>query len=243
MEIMPRRIVMIFVTALLLLTSVWPYGAWTEEESRAEVMNPIIPPSEMPGADSRPPSGAFDNPEDGQAPMTDIHDIKPPAAGPADPKALLYLLAGASGATLVIVLFLLWKNRRRKLKSGVVERIAPDARALLALNEFGELDRIDGQAFYFRLTAILRRYMAERFGINAPEMTTEELLPRLDALGIPRELMKPLRDLFQGGDVVKYARGGAVVSRMTGDLDTARNFIEKTTPVEVETEPGEVRKF
>jgi hypothetical protein len=164
--------------------------------------------------------------------MTDIHDIRALRAPGPDLGPLVYGLAVLAAAALAAVLVYLWKRRRRRLKGGVAPALPPDAVALSALDELADIDGIDGRLFYFRLSAVLRRYLHERYGIPAPEMTTEELLPEMDRLGVDRDRATSLKQLFSDAEPVKYAGRFAVVDRMKKDLDLARNFIRETVPAD-----------
>ena len=77
--------------------------------------------------------------------------------------------------------------------------------AMQALDGIGDVRGQDGKAFYFRLSAILRRYIFGRFSVGAPEMTTEEFLPCIDRLPIDRELARQLKQLCRAMDPVKFA--------------------------------------
>lgn len=162
--------------------------------------------------------------------MTDIHDIRPLRAPGPDLRPLLYGLAALLAAALTAVAVYLWKRRRRRLKGGVAPGLPPDAAALSALDELADVDGIDGRLFYFRLSAVLRRYFYERYGIPAPEMTTEELFPEIDRLGVDRDRAASLKQLFLDAEPVKYAGRFAAVDRMKQDLDFARIFIRETVP-------------
>jgi hypothetical protein len=91
---------------------------------------------------------------------------------------------------------------------------------------------MDGKTFYFSLSAILRRYLQERFGMHAPEMTTEELLPELETLHLDSKLYDGLVQLYCGADPIKYAGERPQIRQMELDLAFARNFINGTTPKE-----------
>ncbi|WP_373498246.1 hypothetical protein, partial [Desulfococcus sp.] len=106
----------------------------------------------------------------------------------------------------------------------------PDAVALGALDELSGVGGADGRIFYFRLSAILRRYLQERFGIPAPEMTTEELLTEMARPEIGRGLAASLARFFSEAAPVTYAGRPASVDRMQADLDFARRFVRETTP-------------
>ena len=96
-----------------------------------------------------------------------------------------------------------------------------DRLASAALVERGEFHE-----FYFRLSGIVRGYIERRFGILAPEMTTEEFTEHLRTdvvLGEPhRRAMGPF---LEACDLVKFARhvpGGEEADRALG---SARDFV------------------
>lgn len=163
--------------------------------------------------------------------MSDIHDIRPPKVPGLDLNVLAYGLAALAAALLAAILFHLWRQRRRRLKGGVASVLPPDVVALSALDELNDVNGMDGRRFYFRLSAVLRRYLHERYGIPASEMTTEELLPKIDSLGVDHHRAASLKQLFSGAEPVKYAGRFAVVDQMETDLGLARTFIRETTPV------------
>lgn len=172
--------------------------------------------------------------------MSDIHDIRPPRAPGLDLKVLAYGLAGLAAVLLAAAMVYLWKRRRRRLKGGVASALSPDVVALSALDELNDVNGVDGRLFYFRLSAVLRRYIHERCGIPASEMTTEELLPEIDRLGLDHHRAASLKQLFSGAEPVKYAGRFAVVNQMEKDLGLARTFIRETLPVDDGTaETGE----
>jgi hypothetical protein len=164
--------------------------------------------------------------------MTDIHDIKPPEpAGPG--MSLLYIVLGAViVAALIALAVILWRKRRRRVKGGpAVPSLTPEEAALLSLSGLNDVDRIPGKDFYFRLSAILRHYLQGRYGVNAPEMTTDELSPKLDKMGIERDLSARLKALFHEADPIKFADALTVQTAMQSDLAFARKFVRETTPV------------
>jgi hypothetical protein len=57
------------------------------------------------------------------------------------------------------------------------------------------------------------------------EMTTEELLPKLDTLDIAKETLSQLKSLFRSTDPVKFADVPAPVGKMRQDLEFVKNFI------------------
>jgi hypothetical protein len=162
--------------------------------------------------------------------MTDIHDIRDIRAPGPDLRPLAYGLAALAAAALAALLAILWK-RRRRLKGGVAPSLPPDAVALSALDELSDVGGIEGRLFYFRLSAVLRRYLQERFGIPAPEMTTEELLAEMDHPEIGRDHAASLARFFSDAAPITYAGRPAAKDRMQEDLDFARGFVRETAPL------------
>ncbi len=165
-------------------------------------------------------------------PMTDIHDIKPLENIASDNTALIVaiiitaLLVILIGACIIVF----WKRRKKKLKGKTAPPVPIDKAALAALESISDVENIDGKDFYFRLCEILRIYIKGRYEINAPEMTSEELFPALDNLGLDRNLLKDIKEVFKRADPVKFAGKPPVLGEMEKDILFAGKFIRKTTP-------------
>lgn len=163
--------------------------------------------------------------------MTDIHDIKPLEPLGANPLLFLYILIAVAVLALFIILFLVWKKRRKQQTEDEVAVLPPEEIARLALNDLADMKLEDGRIFYFRLSAILRGYIEARHDINALEMTSEEFLPEIENLGIDRESQQNLRELVRSTDPVKFAGQAAIGTQMQHDMAFVRDYIKQTTPV------------
>ncbi len=161
--------------------------------------------------------------------MSDIHDIKAPEEIGIDLRLLYYILPAALIAALLVLAIFYMKRRKIRLKEKETIKLPPDEAAYLLLDELSDIERIDGKEFYFRLSAILRTYIQERYGIAAPEMTTEEFLPQIEKLALSREMQNDLRKLLCSADPVKFAGMPAVQTEMQSDLNYVRLFIKQTT--------------
>jgi hypothetical protein len=154
----------------------------------------------------------------------------------------LYVAAGAAGALALALALLAWRRRRRRravrLVAGVVRAPrrmdAPSARALerlLAIEQSGVLDRDDDRkAGYTGMVEVIREYLAARYRVAITDLTTRELLGRLEGAA-PAEARALVETWLERCDVVKY--GGL---RATGDdarttLDDARALVVTTTDV------------
>ena len=78
----------------------------------------------------------------------------------------------------------------------------------------------------------------QRFGMDAPEMTTEELLPRITEIKLENDLDRRLRDFVHASDPIKFAARTAEMETMQQHFEFVREFVKKTTPApadEIET--------
>ena len=94
----------------------------------------------------------------------------------------------------------------------------------------------DVKQYYTELTDALRIYMEERFGFNAMEMTSDEIIEKLNEQS-DKEWIGELRELFQMSDLVKFAKYKPLINENDMNLINAIEFINKTK-VEV-TAPAE----
>ena len=87
--------------------------------------------------------------------------------------------------------------------------------------------RDDVKQYYTELTDALRRYMEERFGFNAMEMTSDEIIAQL-AEQPNKEWIGELRELFSMSDLVKFAKYKPLINENDMNLINAIDFINKT---------------
>ncbi|MGD9612280.1 MAG: hypothetical protein AB7V22_05190 [Kiritimatiellia bacterium] len=169
-------------------------------------------------------------------------DIRPAKGGlaqwPAPPSRWLWIalaiLAGLAAAFFALRNFLATPRTFLHLPPPVPpHRIALDALADLRAKGWIEALRIE--PFYVALSGIVRRYLEARFGLRAPERTTEEFIR--DALS-SRKLSDAHRDLVAGfleqSDLVKFARHAPGQADMHNALDSAERLVRETMPAEPE---------
>ncbi|HLQ38453.1 MAG TPA: DUF4381 family protein [Planctomycetota bacterium] len=138
----------------------------------------------------------------------------------------------AVGAVLLLTGMVAFWRRRPGRRTPAAVPLSPHARALRALARLRHLPRTtDAQveAFYVEVSAVLRVYLEERFGLRAPERTTEEFLQELaqqhDLLG---EQRPQLERFLSQCDLVKFAAQfpGEPVHQETFAI--AEQFVETT---------------
>ncbi len=157
-------------------------------------------------------------------------------------EVLPYLLGGLALAALIAlcVIFLPRLFRRKN-----VESKPKDPAHIVALREL-EKYRSDKywapshqKAFYSGITDILKIYMDERYRIDAPEMTTEELFSELKGQeGITPEMYDALKELFQRADFVKFAKFVASDEENASALPLCVRFVTATYQAQLEKEDG-----
>jgi len=171
------------------------------------------------------------------APMTDIHDIALPlftGLSSGVKKAMLFGGIAAGVALLVLVGLWLWFRRKQGIKKAAEIIQPPDVLANMALDRIEPLMSRDGKAFYFELSEATKHYLKGRFGIDAPEMTAEELLPMLPDLPVTTEQKRCVSTLFTHAEPVKFAGVTPEYGAMVEDLSAMRGFVAETAAEEEE---------
>lgn len=85
------------------------------------------------------------------------------------------------------------------------------------------------QEFHYRISGIARGYIERRFGVSAPEMTTEEFLTAAADDGrFGRTITDELNRFLTACDLVKYARHEPGPGESEAVLKAAGDFVERT---------------
>lgn len=162
-------------------------------------------------------------------------ELEAPAAPfPRPPRTLLWV--GSAVAALALIGGLLWLLLRRKDARPTAAAIAqpPHVKALRALERLRTAPRrteAEVGRFYVEVSDVLRRYLEERFGLHAPERTTEEFLRELESGdALAREHRGELQEFLSQCDLVKFARHRPNESDHLATFALAEAFIERTRP-------------
>lgn len=83
------------------------------------------------------------------------------------------------------------------------------------------------KAYYTELTDVLRTYMFKRFGFNAMEMTSSEIITELGKTENQKDIDE-LKDLFSTADLVKFAKHNPMINENDANLMNAIDFINDT---------------
>jgi hypothetical protein len=137
------------------------------------------------------------------------------------------LLAGAVALVATIVL-LRRRGGRRAVEIHVpAHEWARRQIAALVADDLIRKERI--QEFYYRISGIVRGYIERRFGVSAPEMTTEEFLVAAASDGrFGPQHARDLNEFLTACDLVKYARQIPHSIEADRVLKAAGAFVERT---------------
>ncbi len=174
---------------------------------------------------------------------TDIRDIKPPLEPPRDWRP--YRVLGAALAAVLLAAYGVYRVLRGRGRR--VPAAPPRPAHEIALDDLERLRRrrLTEQGlfkeFYSALSGIVRAYVERRFGVRAPEMTTEEFLLTTARGGRLAAAHRTLLGEFLGqSDLVKFARLVPTLADSEGAWGAARRFVEDTAPAAAPgTHPGE----
>ncbi|MFH0952768.1 MAG: hypothetical protein V1873_00395 [Verrucomicrobiota bacterium] len=114
-------------------------------------------------------------------------------------------------------------------------------RALRTLLAKGWIGAGNLDPFYVELSGIIRTYLENRFGLRAPERTTEEFIREAASsrLLVPEHQLLA-RDFLEQCDLVKFARHRPAQAEMRAAYDSAERLVNETIPQpEAATVPGE----
>ena len=126
----------------------------------------------------------------------------------------------------------------------IVKKLLPHQKAMKEIETIKAEKLVTSEnqkEYYTKLTDTLRRYIEERYGFNAMEMTSSEIIERLEtalsADANAAETMKAeLRQLFTTADLVKFAKYSTLINENDANLVSAIDFINQTKLENMPTE-------
>ncbi len=135
---------------------------------------------------------------------------------------------------LIVATYYLWtrlkENKPVIARVRIVKKVPPHQKALNDIERL-KAERMsaseDRKAYYTLLTDVLRKYIKERFGFNAMEMTSSEIIARLQQDG-DRKMIDELKELFITADLVKFAKHSTLINENDYNLVNAVEFINTT---------------
>ena len=120
----------------------------------------------------------------------------------------------------------------------VVKKLLPHQKAMKEIEQI-KADKMptseNQKEYYTKLTDTIRRYIEERYGFSAMEMTSSEIIDRLMKQG-DQKALDELRGLFQTADLVKFAKYSTMLNENDMNLVNAVEFINSTKAENLPTE-------
>ena len=120
----------------------------------------------------------------------------------------------------------------------IVKRLLPHQKALQQIEQI-KADKMvaseNSKEYYTKLTDTIRKYIEERYGFSAMEMTSSEIIDHLMATQ-DESALSELRHLFLTADLVKFAKYSTLINENDANLVNAIDFINQT---KLENEPQE----
>jgi hypothetical protein len=203
----------------------------TTEALPVQVLSNLPAPGESAGAEEGAPGE-----EAAPAPA----DLKPALTAPRD--WLPVWIAAGSLVVATILGFLLFRKLRRlrgRRGLGPVRR-RPKRKlrpaweiALEGLDRIAAADHVGKGEIarqYVEVTAVLRQYLEDRYGVPALESTTSDLRAFLDGVALAPEARTQLLALLGEADLVKFAKALPQESAARLLEGRARDFVNQTTP-------------
>ena len=125
----------------------------------------------------------------------------------------------------------------------IVKKLLPHQKAMKEIEQI-KADKMvtskNQKEYYTKLTETLRKYIEERYGFRAMEMTSSEIIERLTAAQ-DKTGLDELRQLFTTADLVKFAKYSTLINENDANLVSAIDFINQTklenVPVEETVKP------
>ena len=166
----------------------------------------------------------------------DIRAIKDPLDIPLNVLTLLPWLVGI--LLLAGIGYWLWKRSRGRAPDSILAPVEPPRPAhetayeAFRILEAGRLpERGEIKTFHIRASDIVRAYVEGRFGVDALEMTTREVLDGLRARDVEEAVLGDFQHLLERCDLVKFAKDRPVLERCNEVTPLGRSLVDRTRVV------------
>jgi hypothetical protein len=152
-----------------------------------------------------------------------------------------WVVIGLAVVAIGVGLYILY----RKNGSIIIKRkpvIPPYELAIQQLNELRTQKLAElGQEkeYYTRLTDILRQYLDGRFGINAMEMSSTQILYSIKHNDETKMSTEQIQQILEIADFVKFAKVRPLPDDNIKTFNSALDFVEATKPAPVESEDAD----
>ena len=101
---------------------------------------------------------------------------------------------------------------------------------LTQLKKEHKVDAVHGKEFYLTVSALLKRYLHERFGYDLIGKTDAEVVDHLQQHHFDEHIIEEVKVLLHGGVVIKFANAQAAQEQIEHDYLRAVAIIQRTIP-------------
>ena len=161
-----------------------------------------------------------------------LNEIKPPIPFPRSYSLWIWLGIGSALVVAGIATAVILIRRRKKVEEVWSQRVPAHELAYEELRRLVAEDLVrkgEIKVFYQRLSGVVRHYIENRFGLRAPEQTTEEFLTGLEVAQEFPGTYKPLLKTFLNHcDLVKFAEYQPQAEDIQKTFDSCKAFIKGT---------------
>ena len=152
----------------------------------------------------------------------------------------IWYIAGGIALVLLTVFIVLYLIRNKKVTppkpKGPVESLTDKTLRLLSELDTRQLwQKNQVKEYYVELTDIIRNYIEERFHTPAMELTTDELLYKVQLHRELQPYQTVLSVILHTADLAKFAKAQPLPQEHTDAMDKAREFVQTSRPVIIET--------
>ena len=166
----------------------------------------------------------------------DIKQPMSPKIVPSDYIFILIIIWIISVILVVLAYFFLLRPKKKKEILAQKRNIPPHIKALHDLEEVKQKQLWQKglyKEYYTQLTDVLRIYLHERFGIDALEMTSNEILFSVQARYEAESAYENLYRVLKLADLVKFAKFKPLPNENELSYMNARLFVSQTQPEEI----------
>ncbi len=169
---------------------------------------------------------------------SELRPLKPPVSLPYLPPWLLFV--GVAVFIGVVRGTSWWRSRPGRLQldsmraPNIAQNYSPKQRALAEIRTIRG-GRLSPALVYAAVADCLRNYLSHQFSVNAPDMTTMELMSTLETKEIiSKAQQRELARMLEYADLVKFADAQPGERAVNQLLDTAEKWVDATETVEEE---------
>jgi hypothetical protein len=155
------------------------------------------------------------------------------------PRSFFYFYVAAAALALVALAVFLWRRRKKPAAEAAPEPAVPAdivaMEALARIERMKLLETGEYKRYYTLVVDAVRHYLERRFGVQAMDRTTHEILTDLDII---RVRIGELEPLLQEADLVKFAKFQPDAAAGRQAMDRAREIVLQTALAPQGVEPA-----